>query len=130
MSDNRKILNGSHTEVTVVVSAITLEGIIRHEQALETCEMSVWFCGLSVQDAITSEAGVMSCRLRARRTGVVVTVVVAVGTVVDWTSDPVVTVVVVNEVLRSQSTNWHELWAGACRRSGSYRYCGNHDSNA
>lgn len=98
-------LNGSHTEVAVDVSAITLEGILRHEQALEACEMSVWFCGLSVQDAIISEAGVMICRLAARRTGVFVTVAVAVGNVVVSTSDPVVTVVVVIEVLRFQSTN-------------------------
>ena len=112
------------------VSAMTLEGILRHEQALEACEMSVWFCGLSVQDAIIAEAGVMTCRLAARTTGVVVTVAVAVGNVVVWTTDPVVTVVVVITVLRFQSTNWHEYWAGACRRSGSYRYCGNHDPNA
>lgn len=109
MSDTREILNGSHTEVSVDVSTVILSGIVRHEQALETEEMSVWFCGLSVlvQDAITSEAGVTTCRLAAvrTRTGVVVAVAVTVGNVVLSTSVPVVTVVVVNTVLRFQSTN-------------------------
>lgn len=44
----QKILNGTHTEVTVDVWSTTLGAIVRHEQALDTDEISDWFCGLSV----------------------------------------------------------------------------------
>lgn len=80
------------------VWATTLEGIVRHEQALETTEMSDWFCGLSVYAAINTEAGVMNCRLSARP-AVIMTVAVSVGIVRALTSSPVVTVVVVVTVL-------------------------------
>lgn len=71
--------------------------IVRHEQALETVEMSDWFCGLSVHAAMNTEAGVTNCRLS---TAPAVVVTVAVGTVIASTSIPVVTVVVVVTVLR------------------------------
>lgn len=82
----------------MVVWSTTLEGILRHEQALETSDISVRFCGLSVHDAMISEAGVTACRLIARA-GVVVIVVVAVGIVTTLLSSPTMTVVVVITVL-------------------------------
>lgn len=102
------ILKWVFTDVAVDVWSTTLEGILRHEQALETSDMSVWFCGLSVHDAMMSEAGVTNCRLLARP-GVVVTVVVAVGIVITSVSSPMMTVVVVVMVLGFQSTNWHQI---------------------
>lgn len=72
--------------------------IVRHEQALETDEMSDWFCGLNAHSSMMSEAGVMNCRFMFG-SAVVVTIAVAVGTVIASTSIPVVTVVVVVTVL-------------------------------
>lgn len=78
----------------------TLGVMVRHEQALETVEMSDEFCGLSVHASMITEAGVMNCRLMFG-SAVVVTVAVAVGTVIASTSIPVMTVVVVVTVLCS-----------------------------
>lgn len=77
----------------------TLGVMVRHEQALETVEMSDEFCGLSVHASMITEAGVMNCRLMLG-SAVVVTVAVAVGTVIASTSIPVMTVVVVVTVVR------------------------------
>ncbi len=85
--------------------------IVRHEQALETTEMSDWFCGLRVHAAMITEAGVMNCRL-STGPAVVVTVAVPVGTVIALTVSPVVTVVVVVTVLQFQSTIWQRDRAG------------------
>ena len=57
------ILNGSHTDVTVAVWSKTLGAIVRHEQALETVEISDKFWGLSVHASMITEAGVTNCRL-------------------------------------------------------------------
>ena len=76
----------------------TLGVIVRHEQALDTVEMSDRFCGLSVHASMSTEAGVTNCRL-STRPAVVMTVTVPVGIVVAMTSSPVVTVVVVVTVL-------------------------------
>lgn len=72
--------------------------IVRHEQALETVEMSDWFCGLSVHAAMKMEAGVTNCRL-STSPAEVVTVTVPVGTTMALTVSPVVTVVVVVTVV-------------------------------
>ena len=77
----------------------TLGVIVRHEQALETIEMSDWFCGLSVHASMIIEAGVINCCRLATGPAVIVTVVVPVGIVVASTVSPVVTVVVVVTVL-------------------------------
>ena len=71
---------------------------MRHEQALETLEIIVAFCGLNVQDAMNTEAGVASCRF-CTTPAVTVVVVVAVGIITEWTTSPVVTVVLVVTVL-------------------------------
>lgn len=72
--------------------------MVRHEQALETREISVAFCGLCVHAWEITETGEMPCRFCNRPT-VVVIVAVAVGTVVASTTTPVVVVVVVVTVL-------------------------------
>lgn len=72
--------------------------IVRHEQALETLEISEAFCGLSVHDCLSTETGLTACRFCNRPT-VVVIVAVAVGTVIASTTTPVVVVVVVVMVL-------------------------------
>ena len=71
---------------------------MRHEQALETLEIIVAFCGLNVQAWMNTEAGVRTCRF-CTTPAVTVIVVVAVGIVVAWTTTPVVTVVLVVTVL-------------------------------
>ena len=72
--------------------------MVRHEQALETIEISVAFCGLNVHASMITEAGVTNCRFCATP-AVTVIVAVAVGTVIAWTTTPVVTVVLVVIVL-------------------------------
>lgn len=72
--------------------------IVRHEQALETLEISEAFCGLSVHAWMIIDAGVMTCRFCNGPT-VVVIVAVAVGTVIALITTPVVVVVVVVTVL-------------------------------
>ena len=72
--------------------------MVRHEQALETMEISVAFCGLNVHASMITEAGVMNWRFCATP-AVAVIVAVAVGTVIAWTTTPVVTVVLVVTVL-------------------------------
>ena len=80
------------------VWSTTLGVIVRHEQALDTIEMSDEFFGLKVHASISTEAGVMNCRL-SNRPAVAVIVAVPVGTVCTLTSTPVVIVVVVVTVL-------------------------------
>ena len=72
--------------------------IVRHEQALDTTEMSDESCGFSVHDWINTVAGVVICRL-STCPAVAVIVAVPVGTVCTLNSTPVVIVVVVVTVL-------------------------------
>ena len=72
--------------------------ILRQEQALDTMEMSDWFCGLCVHDSMNTAAGVTNCCL-CTKPAVVVIVAVPVGTVMSWTVNPVVIVIVVVMVL-------------------------------
>lgn len=102
---------------------------MRHEQALETVEMSDEFCGLRVHASMITEAGVTNCRLMFGP-AVVVSVVVAVGTVIASTSIPVVTVVVVVVVLYIWSTNLRKDRAGTCGRSASNWDCTSRDRDA
>lgn len=95
-----KTLNGFRTDVTVDVWSTTLGVIVRHEQALETVEISDAFCGPNVHAAIIAAAGVTACRF-CTRPAVAVNVAVAVGTVISLTTCPVVIVVVVVTVLSS-----------------------------
>ena len=90
--------------------------------------MSDRFCGLSVHASMITDAGVMNCRL-IFGPAVVVTVAVAVGTVIASTSIPVVTVVVVITVLYFQSTDLRKGQAGACRRSAGNWYRTSRDTD-
>lgn len=92
------MLNGYRTDVTVAVWLVTLGVIVRHEQALDTIEMIEALAGLSVQASMKTEAGVTNCRLSIRP-AMAVTVAVAVGKIIELTTSPVVTVVVVVTVL-------------------------------
>ena len=80
------------------VWSTTLGVIVRQEQALDAREMSDWFCGLSVHDSMNTAAEGTNCRL-CTKPAVVVIVAVPVGTVISWTVEPVVIVVVVVMVL-------------------------------
>ena len=72
--------------------------IVRHEQALETLEISEAFCGLNIHAWMITETVFTICRFFNRPT-VVVIVAVAVGTVIASSTTPVVVVVVVVTVL-------------------------------
>lgn len=77
MLGSRKYSMAFHTDVTVADWSTRLGVIVRQEQALETIEMSDWFCGLRVHASMSTEAGVMNCLL-STKPAVVVTVAVPV----------------------------------------------------